>query len=140
MVHYVRDIMTSSPVTVEPREPVIEVARLMRDQDVGAVLVTDHDRLRGLVTDRDLVVRALADGTDLEHMTVGRTVSEDVVTVGPDEEIGDAAGLMRDHGVRRLPVVDAHGTPVGVVTLTDLQTAQHTQPDHAPTVAPTPST
>ncbi|CAM5704071.1 Oxidoreductase OS=Streptomyces griseorubiginosus OX=67304 GN=AQJ54_21830 PE=4 SV=1 [Streptomyces griseorubiginosus] len=64
MTQHVSDIMTSAPVTVEPQTSVTAVARIMRDQDLGAVLVTDGDELRGLVTDRDLVVRSLADGGD----------------------------------------------------------------------------
>lgn len=70
MTQHVSDIMTSAPVTVEPQTSVTAVARLMRDQDLGAVLVTDGDELRGLVTDRDLVVRALAEGGDPEQTTV----------------------------------------------------------------------
>ncbi|MFF4351049.1 CBS domain-containing protein [Streptomyces sp. NPDC001530] len=119
MAQHVRDIMTSAPVTVEPQASVTAVAQLMRDNNIGTVLVTDGDQLRGLVSDRDLVVRALAEGGDLEQTTVARACSEDLVTVGPDEDVDHAIELMREHSVRRIPVVD-HGHPVGIVSLGDM--------------------
>lgn len=70
MAQYVRDIMTAAPVTAGPHTSVVEVARVMSERDLGAVLVTDGDRLRGLVTDRDLVVRSVAQGVDTEETTV----------------------------------------------------------------------
>ncbi|MBV7694628.1 CBS domain-containing protein [Streptomyces sp. TRM70350] len=119
MAQYVRDIMTGDPVTVEPQTSVAAVARIMRDQDLGAVLVTDGDHLRGLVTDRDLVVRSIADGADPDETTVAAACSDDLVTVRPDEELDHAVELMREHAVRRIPVVeDDH--PVGIVALGDL--------------------
>jgi CBS domain-containing protein len=119
MTQYVRDIMTGDPVTVEPLTSVTAVARLMRDRDLGAVLVTEGDRLRGLVTDRDLVVRSLAEGGDPEENTVSGACSDDLVTVAPDDDLDRAIGLMREHAVRRIPVVD-HGRPVGILSLGDL--------------------
>jgi CBS domain-containing protein len=119
MAKYVRDIMTSDLVTVEPQTSVAAVARIMRDQDLGAVLVTDGAQLRGLVTDRDLVVRSISEGGDPEQTTVAGACSDDVVTVRPDEELDHAVELMREHAVRRIPVVD-HGHPVGIVSLGDL--------------------
>ncbi|CAL9347222.1 Hypoxic response protein 1 [Streptomyces sp. enrichment culture] len=119
MTQYVRDIMTGDPVTVEPQTSVTAVARIMRDQDLGAVLVTDGDDLRGLVTDRDLVIRALAEGGDPERTTVAGACSDDLVTVRPDEELDHAVQVMREHAVRRVPVVD-EGHPVGIVSLGDL--------------------
>ncbi|MYR42980.1 CBS domain-containing protein [Streptomyces sp. SID5910] len=119
MTQYVRDIMTADPVTVEPQTSVTAVARIMRDQDLGAVLVTDGGRLRGLVTDRDLVIRSLAEGGDPEQTTVAAACSDDLVTVRPDDELVRAVRLMREHAVRRVPVVD-EGHPVGIVALGDL--------------------
>jgi CBS domain-containing protein len=119
MAQHVRDIMTADPVTVEPQTSVAEVARLMRDEDLGVVLVTDGDDLRGVVTDRDLVVRCLSRGGDPEQTTVAGACSDELVTVGPDEDLGQAVELMREHSVRRIPVVD-HGRPVGIVSLGDL--------------------
>ncbi|CAM5614642.1 CBS domain-containing protein OS=Streptomyces tendae OX=1932 GN=F3L20_16795 PE=4 SV=1 [Streptomyces tendae] len=119
MTQYVRDVMTGDPVTVEPLTSVTAVARIMRDRGLGAVLVTEGDRLRGLVTDRDLVVRSVAEGGDPEQSTVAGACSDDVVTVRSDEELEHAVRLMREHAVRRLPVVD-DGRPVGIVSLGDL--------------------
>ncbi|GGN63957.1 oxidoreductase [Streptomyces albiflavescens] len=119
MTQRVRDIMTASPVTVGPLASVTSVARMMRDQNVGAVLVTEEGHLRGLVSDRDLVVRALADGADPDETTVTSACSDDLVTVSPDENLDLAITLMREHAVRRIPVVD-HGHPVGIVSLGDL--------------------
>ncbi|WP_030185501.1 CBS domain-containing protein [Streptomyces violaceorubidus] len=119
MTQYVRDVMTGDPVTVEPLTSVAAVARIMRDGDLGAVLVTEGDRLRGLVTDRDLVVRSVAEGGDPEQTTVVGACSDDPVTVRSDEELDRAVRLMREHTVRRVPVVD-DGRPVGIVSLGDL--------------------
>ncbi|MFI0504008.1 CBS domain-containing protein [Streptomyces albogriseolus] len=128
MAQYVRDIMTSAPVTVGPHTSVAQAARLMRDHDLGAVLVADDGRLRGLVTDRDLVVRAVAEGVDPEETTVVRACSEDLVTVRPDDELDLAVRLMREHAVRRVPVVDGE-QPVGVLSLGDV--ALERDPDSA---------
>ncbi|MDL5205555.1 CBS domain-containing protein [Streptomyces sp. ALI-76-A] len=128
MTQHVSDIMTSAPVTVEPQASVTAVARMMRDQDLGAVLVADGDELRGLVTDRDLVVRALAEGGDLEQTTVADACSDDLVTVTPEDDVDHAIELMREHAVRRLPVVES-GHPVGIVALADL--AMERDPDSA---------
>ncbi|WP_266393549.1 CBS domain-containing protein [Streptomyces canus] len=118
MTQHVSDIMTSAPATVEPQTSVTAVARIMRDQDLGAVLVTDGDELRGLVTDRDLVVRSLAEGGDPERTTVAGACSDDLVTVTPEDDLDHAIELMREHAVRRVPVID-HGHPVGIVSLGD---------------------
>ncbi|GGL63523.1 oxidoreductase [Streptomyces fumigatiscleroticus] len=118
MAQPVRSIMTSDPVTVEPQTSVTAVARIMRDQNLGAVLVTEGDRLRGLVTDRDLVVRCLAGGGDPNETTVAGACSDDLVTVGPDEDLDRAIRLMREYAVRRIPVVE-NGHPVGIVSLGD---------------------
>ena len=119
MAQHVRDIMTSAPVTVEPQVSVAQVARIMRDEDLGAVLVSDGDDLRGLVTDRDLVVRSISRGADPEQTTVADACSDDLVTITPDDDLDQAVELMREHSVRRIPVVD-HGHPVGIVSLGDM--------------------
>jgi CBS domain-containing protein len=119
MAQHVRDIMTSRLVTVEPQTPVTAVAQKLRDEDIGIVLVTEGDELRGVVSDRDLVIRALAEGGDPQQRTVASACSEDLFTVTPDEDLDHAVQLMREHSVRRLPVVD-HGHPVGILSLGDL--------------------
>jgi CBS domain-containing protein len=119
MAQQVREIMTSAPVTVGALTAVSEVAQRMRDEDIGAVLVTEGDQLRGLVTDRDLVVRVIAERKDPADTTVRDALSSDLVTVTPDDEVTRAVELMREHSLRRLPVVEGK-TPVGIVSLGDL--------------------
>lgn len=128
MAQHVRDIMTGAPATVGPQTSVAGVARIMRDRDLGSVLVTDGDRLRGLVTDRDLVVRSVSRGDDPEDTTVAGACSDDPVTVAPDDDLDHAVRLMREHAVRRVPVVE-DGRPVGVVSLGD--TAMERDPESA---------
>ncbi|HEX2312347.1 MAG TPA: CBS domain-containing protein [Thermomonospora sp.] len=119
MAHKIRDIMTGSPVCVAPDTDLGSVARRMRDDDIGAVLVTEGDELRGLVTDRDLVVRCMAEGGDPSSTRVADVASGAEATVGPDDDLGKAVSLMRDRSVRRLPVVE-NGRPVGIVSIGDL--------------------
>ncbi|MGI5164791.1 CBS domain-containing protein [Spirillospora sp. CA-253888] len=119
MASKVKDIMTDSLATVSPQDDIVTVARKMRDEDVGAVLVTEGGTLRGLVTDRDLVVRGLAGGGDPAAKQVSGCASEATASVSPDDSLETAAKLMREHAVRRLPVVD-DGRPVGIVSLGDL--------------------
>ncbi|MFD8427781.1 CBS domain-containing protein [Streptomyces coelicoflavus] len=128
MAQQVRDIMTSVPLTVDPETPVEVVARQMREEDIGAVLVGEGDQLQGLVTDRDIIVRLLADTADLTGKTVRDACSSEMVTVSPDDEVGQAVRLMREGAVRRLPVVD-NGRPVGIISLGDL--AVERDPDSA---------
>ncbi|MCG6494249.1 CBS domain-containing protein [Kitasatospora sp. A2-31] len=119
MPQTIKDVMTESPIALAQDTSVHDAARRIRDADIGDVLVMDDGRLCGMVTDRDLVVRALADGRDPAQTTVGEICSNEVISVGPDDDIGRAVDLMRRHALRRLPVVD-DGRPVGVVSLGDL--------------------
>ncbi|MEU2588071.1 CBS domain-containing protein [Streptomyces avermitilis] len=102
MTQYVSDVMRA-PATVEPQTSVPVVARMMRDENIGAFLVAEGEQLRGLVSDRDLVVRAVAEGGD---PTVAEVCSDDLLTVKPDDDLGRAVEVMREHSVRRVPVVD----------------------------------
>jgi CBS domain-containing protein len=116
----IRDLMTTNPQTVEPSTPIVEVARVMRDADVGPVPVVEGDRLVGVVTDRDIVVRVVADGNDPSSTTVGEIMSTDLVTVDPDQPLDEALRLMAAHQVRRLPVTEEDGRPVGIVAQADI--------------------
>jgi CBS domain-containing protein len=116
----IRDLMTTNPQTVEPSTPIVEVARVMRDADVGPVPVVEGDRLVGLITDRDIVVRVVADGNDPSSTTVGEIMSTDLVTVDPDQPLDEALRLMAAHQVRRLPVTEEDGRPVGIVAQADI--------------------
>ncbi|MBT2510540.1 CBS domain-containing protein [Streptomyces sp. ISL-98] len=128
MTQHVREVMTSTLVTVGTLTAVSEVAHRMREEDIGAVLVTEGDELRGLVTDRDLVVRVLAEGKDPGDTTAAEACSPDLVTVTPDDDVDHAIQLMREHSLRRLPVVEGT-TAVGIVSLGDL--AIELDPDSA---------
>lgn len=120
MAQTVRDVMTAGPVTVPPDATLIDAAQQMRDKDIGDVLVVDMEgRLRGIVTDRDIVVRALADGREARATTVGDVCSPDPVSVAPDDAVDRAVDMMRDKAIRRLPVID-NGRLVGVVSLGDM--------------------
>jgi CBS domain-containing protein len=100
----------------------------MKDKDIGTVIVVDGDRIEGVVTDRDIVVRALADGRDPGQTPTKGISSDNPLTVSPDDDVTAAGDLMRDHKVRRVPVVE-NGKPVGVVSIGDL--AIERDPDSA---------
>jgi CBS domain-containing protein len=115
----VRDVMTATPLVVDARSPLHEAARHMRDHAVGDVFVTEGERLCGIVTDRDLVVRAMADGVDPNTTTVGQICSRDLVAVDADDDVQHAVDTMRGRAIRRIPVID-EGRLAGVVSLGDL--------------------
>ncbi|RIQ17877.1 CBS domain-containing protein [Jiangella rhizosphaerae] len=115
--------MTREVVAVPVAASVADAARAMRDHDIGDVLALDEGLVWGIVTDRDLVVRVLAEGMDPDATTVADVCSGDLVTVRPGDDAGRAVELMRSAAVRRLPVVDDQGRPQGVVSLGDLALA-----------------
>jgi CBS domain-containing protein len=106
MAKSVRDTMTTQPATVERSRPVAEAARIMRDQNVGSLPVVEEGRLMGVITDRDIVIRLVAEGRDLESTTVGDAYTDQPVTVEPDQDLDDALTLMARYQVRRLPVTE----------------------------------
>lgn len=114
----VRDVMTPGPIGVDYYQSIAEAARTMRDWGVGAVLVVHDEALFGLVTDRDLVVRAIAEARRADE-PVGPLSSGNLVGVDVNADTGEAARLMRAHAVRRLPVIE-NGQVAGVVTVSDL--------------------
>jgi CBS domain-containing protein len=114
----ISDFMTKDVVSVGSNTTLPDAAKLMRDKDIGILPVVDGDQLKGMVTDRDLVVRGFADG-DGSSKTVDRVMSKDVFSLAPDDDAQDAKKRMSDRGVRRLPVVD-HGKLVGMVSVGDL--------------------
>jgi CBS domain-containing protein len=117
----VRDAMTSSPRTIERSTPLQEAARLMRDEDVGSLPIVEGERLVGVLTDRDIVIRAVTDGR--LDVTAGDIASTELVTVDPDQPLSEAARLMAEHQVRRLPVCEEDGRLVGVLAQADVATA-----------------
>ena len=118
MVQHVRDLMTTQLVTFAPDTPVRQAAQAMREKDIGDVLVVDGGQVRGIVTDRDIVVRALADRDDLTDCHLSDVCSDQLVTATPDEDVDVAVTRMRESAVRRIPVVE-NGRPVGVLSLGD---------------------
>ncbi len=114
----VRDIMTPAPVGVYYSQTIGETARVMRDNQVGSVLVVNDGALAGLVTDRDLVVRGLAEGEGPDSQ-VGPLCTGDLIGVAADADLGQAAQLMRENAVRRLPVIN-EGQVVGIVSMGDI--------------------
>ncbi len=122
MREFVREVMRVCPTVVEPETPLLEVARRMRDEDIGDVIVSRGRELKGIVTDRDIVVRSVAAGTDPATTPVSDVCSRLVHTAAPDEELSTVLNVMRTHAIRRIPVVD-HGEVVGVLTLGDLAMA-----------------
>ena len=115
----IRDVMTSNPETIEPGKPVTEAAKVMKKADVGMVPVVIEGELFGTIMDRDIVVRGIAEGKDIELTNVGELASRDVVVVEPDGDLEEALRLMAEHQVRRLPVVDG-GRLVGVIAQADV--------------------
>ena len=114
----ISDVMTPNPKTVKPDDDLQVAASIMRDEDAGSVPVVEDGRVIGMVTDRDIVIRAIADG-DFD-CTVEDVCSEDVVCARADMSTSDAAELMGEHQIRRLPVVDDNDRLVGIVSLGDI--------------------
>ena len=128
MADTVRDVMTLYPTAVPAETTLAQAAQLMRDKEIGDVLVTRGDRLVGIVTDRDLTVRATADGLDPRTTPVDSCVSPELVVMEADDAVGTAVDALRDRAIRRVPVVDGE-VVVGIVSIGDL--ARERDPDSA---------
>ena len=115
----VRDVMTADPITLDSGATAVDAARAMRDSDIGAIIVLDGDGACGIVTDRDITIRAVADGDDVSTITLGSICSQNPTTITPDASIDEALQIMRREDVRRLPVVEGN-QPVGIVSLGDV--------------------
>ena len=119
MKQNIREVMTPNPKTLAQSATIMEAACAMRDNDIGDVVVLDNGRLCGILTDRDIVVRALAAGCDPNRTSVGEICSRALVTLAPDDSTGQAVRVMREHAIRRLPIED-RGRVVGIVSLGDV--------------------
>jgi CBS domain-containing protein len=120
----VKDVMTPAPLTLSADSSVSEAARAMRDKDIGVVLVMeDSQRLCGVVTDRDIVVRVIAAGINPDQTPLTKICSQELTEIAPDALISDAVSLMRKKAIRRIPVIEG-GKPVGIVSIGDLAMAQ----------------
>ena len=120
MNEIIRDVMTPNPCAISPTASVLEAAQIMRGYDIGDVIVLEEERLFGILTDRDIVVRALAEGADPETTPVGEICSRDLTTIEMTASVGQAVRLMREKAIRRLPVVDDEGFVMGIVSLGDV--------------------
>ncbi len=120
MATNIRDLMTSNPSTIGSDGTIADAARLMRDEDAGIIPIVDGDRLVGMITDRDITVRVVAEGRDPQSTTVGEIASRDLVTIDPQQDLDEALRLMAQHQVRRLPVVEEDGRLVGILAQADV--------------------
>jgi CBS domain-containing protein len=119
----VSDVMTAAPQSLPLDATLFEAARVMRDEGIGDVLVTFAGRLCGVVTDRDIVVRAVAESRDTALTPLGDVCTAELTTVRPEDDTGTAARLMCEQAVRRLPVVDDDQHPIGIISIGDLALA-----------------
>src|SRR5436190_6472302 len=111
--------MTTQPVTLPATSSVVDAARAMRDSDIGNVIVLENGQICGIVTDRDIAIRGVAEGRNISSLTLGDICSRQLTTLSPTDSVDDAALLMQEKALRRLPVVEG-GKPVGIVPLGDL--------------------
>lgn len=116
-----KDVMTPNPRYCAPSASTVEAARIMRDEDVGIVpVVEQNQQLRGVVTDRDLCLQVIAEARNPQEVKVEECMSEDLVTCKPEDDVQKAADLMKEHQVRRIPVVDDQGRLVGMIAQADI--------------------
>ncbi|HEX6681710.1 MAG TPA: CBS domain-containing protein [Candidatus Limnocylindrales bacterium] len=123
MAKTISEVMTADPVCLTENATVAEAARQMRDYDIGDVLVTDDRGLRGVITDRDIVIRAIATNRDPNMTTVSDILSADPICLAPQDSVSKAVDLMRRHALRRLPVCEGERL-VGIVSIGDLAIEQ----------------
>ena len=120
----IQEAMTPNPTAIEPNTAAREAARILKAENVGALPIIEDGKLVGMVTDRDLAIRVLAEGKDADT-PVGEIASKDVVTVDPQQTLEEAARLMAEHQIRRLPVVEEDGRLVGILAQADVAQAGH---------------
>lgn len=119
MARLVRDVMTAKPRELSSSATLAEAAQIMREDDIGAVLVEESGQTKGIVTDRDIVVRGIAAGKNPNDTPVKEVCSTKLVSVKPDDEIDEAVRIMREQAVRRIPVME-DGHAVGILSIGDL--------------------
>lgn len=119
----VRDVMHEGVTWVGPDTKVTDIARMMRDEDIGAIPVGENDRLIGMVTDRDIVLKGLADGRDVAALTASDVMSGPILYCRTDEDVEDATRIMEEHAVRRLPVINENKRMVGMLSMGDIADA-----------------
>ncbi|HEX8617265.1 MAG TPA: CBS domain-containing protein [Thermoanaerobaculia bacterium] len=119
---HVRDVMTANPESVSAKDSIREVARIMKDSDTGVVPVVDGRKIIGLITDRDIVVRGVAEGKSVDDMSVNEIMTKSVRSVREDATVGDALNMMSSADIRRIAVVNQNDELVGIVSIGDIST------------------
>jgi CBS domain-containing protein len=119
MAQQVKEIMTAQPVTLDKDATIADAAKLMRDRGIGDVIVVDGEDAEGIVTDRDIVIRGVAEGADPDTTRLGQVVSGGLTSVAPDDPVERAIELVRGKAIRRVAVLDG-GKPVGIISIGDL--------------------
>ncbi len=115
-----KPLMTKEITSLPSSATVLDAAKYMTDMNVGSVIVMKGDAISGILTDRDIVTKVLAEGKDPKVTKIGEIMISPVVTISEDKDIADVTGLISAHGIRRLPVVDVNGKLVGVIALDDV--------------------
>jgi CBS domain-containing protein len=126
MANSVRDAMTEDPRSIGASASVVEAAQLMRQEHIGALPITDDEKLVGMITDRDITTRVVAEAADPKTTSVQDVYSRDLISVEPDNDLDEALRLMARHQVRRLPVVE-NGRLVGIVAQADIALKENEQ-------------
>jgi CBS domain-containing protein len=124
MAKSVRDTMTENPRSIGASTSVVEAARLMREEHIGSLPITEDEQLVGMITDRDITTRVVAEAADPQRTSVGDVYSRDLISIEPDKDLEEALRLMAQHQVRRLPVVE-NGRLVGIVAQADIALAHN---------------
>jgi CBS domain-containing protein len=116
----IRNVMTSNPCSIDADKSVAYAAKMLRDEDVGVAPIVEGDKLIGVLTDRDIAIRVVAEGRSPDQVAVRDVASKQVVTIDPQQDLDEALRIMATHKVRRLPVVEEDGKLVGVVAQADV--------------------
>lgn len=116
----IKELMTVKPRTVKQGDSIVDAAKLMKGEDTGVAPIVDGDRLVGVITDRDIAIRVVAEGRDPQSTKVEDIASQNLVTIDPQQDLDEALRLMAQHQVRRLPVVEEDGKLVGIIAQADV--------------------
>jgi CBS domain-containing protein len=120
MGQIIKDVMTSNPCSIDAEKSVAYAAKMMREEDVGLAPIVEGDKLIGMLTDRDIAIRVVAEGRNPEQVKVADVASKQVVTIDPQQDLDEALRIMAKHQVRRLAVLEEDGKLVGVVAQADI--------------------
>ena len=121
----IRNVMTSDPCTIDVGKSVAYAAKMMRDEGVGLAPIVEDDKVIGMLTDRDIAIRVVAEGRNPDQVTVGEVATKQIVTIDHQQDLDEALRIMAEHQVRRLPVIEEDGRLVGVVAQADVAREGH---------------